>query len=77
MQQVEGAIAAPFKLLGIVPKAPKLPAPLPTPTFDDAAAKTATSDELARRRGGAADVITGAGGAEASAGSTGKALLGQ
>lgn len=76
MQAVESVVAAPFKLLGLVPKAPKLPAPLPAPTTDDAAAQTNMQDELARRRGGAADVITGAGGAEASGG-TGKALLGQ
>jgi hypothetical protein len=75
MQPLESALSAPFKLLGLVPKMPKLPSPLPVPTTDDAAAQISTQDELARRRGGAADVITGSGGAEA--GATGKALLGQ
>lgn len=44
------------------------PAPLPTPTRDDAAAEADRRLELARRRGGAADVLTGAYGAEATAG---------
>ena len=76
MQAVGSVISAPFKLLGLVPKAPTLPAPVPVATRDDAMSAIQTQDELARRRGGAADMITGAGGAEPTT-PTGKALLGQ
>lgn len=48
-------------------------APIPTATRDDA--MTAVDDELLRRRGGAADILTGATGAEAAL-SGGKLVLG-
>jgi hypothetical protein len=50
------------------------PAPLPTATRDDAQTEVERRLELARRRGGAADVLTGSNGAEAGAG--GKTTLG-
>jgi hypothetical protein len=53
---------------------PQQPAPLPTPTRDDAAADADKRLELARRRGGAADILTGSYGAEAGQG--GKTTLG-
>lgn len=57
-------------------KKPKLPAPAPAPTRDDVAREAIRDDELRKRRGGAADMLTGAGGAEAAA--TGvKTLVGQ
>lgn len=58
----------------VLPHAPKPPAPLPVVTRDDAATNSSLADELARRRGGAADMLNGSGGAEA--GSTGKTQLG-
>jgi hypothetical protein len=51
-----------------------IPAPLPTATRDDAQSEAEKRLELARRRGGAADIVTGAYGAEAPAG--GKTVLG-
>lgn len=66
-----------FGVAGLVAshKKPKLPAPLPSATRDDAAAMVAQEDELRRRKGGAADIITGTGGAEAAL-SGGKLVLG-
>lgn len=58
-------------------KKPHIPSPGPSPkpvTRDDARESAERDDELRRRRGGAADILTGAGGAEA--GSTGKTQLG-
>lgn len=55
---------------------PKIPGLVPTVQRDDAAAATQRDDELRRRRGSAADMLTGAGGAEAT-GITAKALTGQ
>lgn len=43
----------------------KLGKPIPQPTRDDAAAELMADDELRRRQGGAADIITGMRGAEA------------
>lgn len=40
------------------------PQPLPGATRDDAAAQQQANDELLRRKGGAADIITGVRGAE-------------
>jgi hypothetical protein len=45
-------------------------------TRDDAREGIERDNELRRRRGGAADIITGRRGAEAAAGSTGKLVLG-
>jgi len=64
-----------FKAVGLVPKRPKVMAPTPIPTRSDAAAN-ARIDALRARRGGAADFLTGAAGAEAAAPGV-KELLGQ
>lgn len=53
----------------------KPPAPLPTVTRDTARDQAMANDELLRRRGGAADILNGASGAE-PAQATGKATLG-
>lgn len=77
---VLGFIASPVLAIGKAiagsGKTPALPAPLPVPTLDTARQTIAASDALRRRRGGAADIVTGSGGAEAGAGSVGKATLG-
>jgi len=49
--------------------------PLPGATRDDAAAQQNLNDELLRRKGGAADILTGVRGAEAPSGGL-KASLG-
>lgn len=49
--------------------------PLPQASRDDAAAAIARDDELRRRKGAAADILTGSGGAEAT-GTPGKFILG-
>lgn len=64
-----------FKAVGLVPKRPKLPTPVPVPTRSTAA-DIARIDALRSRRGGAADFLTGLGGAEAAPASA-KELLGQ
>lgn len=76
MNLVGKVVSAPLKALGLIPKAPKLPAPVPTPTRDDAREAVAMDDALRRRRGGAADIVTGRSGAEAAAGAVGKETLG-
>lgn len=58
-------LAAPLKALGIISTPGKAPSPLPTATRDDAAAQIAANDELQRRKGGAADILNGSGGAQA------------
>ena len=75
------AITAPIGLIGKAvggiikkPKKSAMPSALPTPTRDDARERVDIEDELRRRRGGAADLLTGSRGAEA--GATGKTLLG-
>lgn len=57
-------------------KSPRTPAPLQPVTRDDARDAALRNDELLRRRGGAADIVTGAYGAEAAPGATGKTTLG-
>ncbi|BBC99105.1 hypothetical protein [Sphingobium sp. YG1] len=57
-----------FKAIGLVSTPGKAPKALPTVTRDEAAAQVAVNDELLRRKGGAADMLTGTGGAEAAAG---------
>ena len=52
----------------------KEPKPSATVTRDDARERAGIEDELRKRRGGAADILTGASGAEA--GATGKTQLG-
>lgn len=58
------------------PATPKLPAALPQPQRDDAAAQLRGDDAFRKRRGGAADLLTGSGGAEAAPAATGKDTLG-
>lgn len=73
--KIIGMVASPLlSLFGGLLKKPKMPVaqPTPIPNRDDAAANART--ELARRRGGAADMVTGAFGAPAPAG--GKTTLG-
>ncbi len=55
-----------LKAVGVVSTPGKAPTPMRSVTRDDAAASVAADDELRRRQGAAADIITGAGGAEAS-----------
>lgn len=57
-----------LKAVGLVSTPGKPPKALPTVTRDDAAAQVQLNDELLRRKGGAADILTGSGGAEAPAG---------
>ncbi|HEV2747625.1 MAG TPA: hypothetical protein VGW34_10045 [Allosphingosinicella sp.] len=72
-----GWVASPLlSAVGVINKSPKAPSPLPAATRDDARGAIADQDEIRRRRGGAADIITGAAGAEAAPGTTGKATLG-
>jgi hypothetical protein len=75
MKTIGSVVGAPLKALGLVKKPGKAPAPLPTPTRDDVVDRMASEDELRRRRGGAADILTGQGGAEAAP-SGGKQTLG-
>lgn len=49
-------------------KAPKMPDPPKVATRDDARDLIAAQDKLARRRGGAADILTGVAGGEAAPG---------
>lgn len=74
VKMVGSIMRAPLKLLGMIPKTPKLPAAQPTVTRDDARDRAGLEEELRKRRGGAADMMTGDGGAEA--GSGGKTKLG-
>lgn len=68
-------IAGGLKALGIV-KAPKVPGALPAAAGrDEAAAQIEADNELRRRKGGAADILNGAGGAEPAA-AGGKVTLG-
>lgn len=61
--------------LGLFKKV-KPPSPLPVAQRDDTLRAIGTEDALMKRRGGAADILTGAGGAEAGPASA-KDLLGQ
>jgi len=75
MKAVGNVIGSVFKAVGLVPKRPKIPKPVPIPTRSDAAS-IARIDALRSRRGGAADFLTGTSGAEAAPASA-KELLGQ
>jgi hypothetical protein len=55
---------------------PKAPVALQQATIDDAAQQQNTQDELAKRRGGVADILTGSGGV-LPPGAGQKLLLGQ
>lgn len=64
---IVGKILSPvLKAVGLVSSPGKPPAPTPQVTRDDAAAQVAASDELRRRKGAAADILNGSGGAEAA-----------
>jgi hypothetical protein len=52
------------------------PAALPEATRDVAAEQQAVDDELRRRKGSAADILSGVMGAEAAANQTGKLVVG-
>lgn len=75
MRLVQTAISPVATALGLFKK-PKIPSALPTATRDDTLRSIAQEDALSKRRGGAADILTGAGGAEAGPASA-KDLLGQ
>lgn len=76
MKTVGSIITAPLKALGVIKTPGRAPAPLPTVTRDAARDRTSLLDELRRRRGGASDLVSGTGGAEAASGSVGKSVLG-
>ncbi|MDX3883597.1 MAG: hypothetical protein QHC65_04185 [Sphingomonas sp.] len=64
-----------LKAVGLVSTPGKPPAALPSVTRDTAAEQQRDQDELRRRRGSAADIVTGPDGAEAVL-SGGKLILG-
>lgn len=74
MKAIGSVIRAPLKALGIVKSMPRVAQAQRSVTRDDARDRSAMEDELRRRRGGAADMMTGSGGAEAGTG--GKTTLG-
>lgn len=75
--KIIGMVASPLlSALGLFKqKSPHVPQPSPIPTRDDAMDAANKATDLARRRGGAADMVTGAYGAEAGPGA--KTTLGQ
>lgn len=75
MAIVGKVISAPLKALGLLKTPGKAPTPIAAVTRDDARDQATQADELRRRRGGAADILTGPSGAE-PAGATGKTTLG-
>lgn len=66
LKPVGKVVGSVLKTLGVVSTPGKAPTPLKSVTRDDAAGSIAADDELRRRQGAAADIITGAGGAEAA-----------
>lgn len=68
-----GALGAGLNAIFGGPEAPK---PVPQPTRDDTQKLVEQNDALARRKGAAADILTGAAGAEAAPGTTGRLVLG-
>lgn len=74
MKAAASIIRAPLKMIGLIPKTPKAPTPSKPVTMDEARDAASAEDELRRRKGGGADMLTGARGAEA--GTTGKVKLG-
>jgi hypothetical protein len=76
MKAVAGAIKAPLKALGLVPKMPKAPVAQGPITRDDIKIQSDAEDELRKRLGSRADMVTGAAGAEAGRAATGAATLG-
>ena len=75
LKPVGKVIGSVLKAVGVVSTPGKPPTPLRSVTRDDAAATIAADDEIRRRQGAAADIITGSGGAEATL-SGGKLTLG-
>lgn len=76
---IAGALLGPVLggALGLLKGKKKPPASTPIQaTRDDAARMVERDQELARRRGAAADIITGTNGAEAAAGSIGRLVVG-
>lgn len=65
MRTVTAPLRAVLKTVGLIQTPGKPPAALPGAQRDDARAEIDREDELRRRRGGAADLVTGASGAEA------------
>ena len=76
VKQVGKVLLSPFAAAVdlLAPKGPKRVPTQRSVTRDDARDQSAIEEELRRRRGGAADMLTGSGGAEA--GSGGKTTLG-
>lgn len=68
MKTVGSIIRAPLKLLGLIPKTPKIPDPPRPVTKDDAREQADDRYRIESRRGGSADIVTGTGGAEAGSG---------
>lgn len=66
LKPVGKLVGGALKAIGVVSTPGKPPTPLRSVTRDDAAATIAADDEIRRRQGAAADIITGAGGAEAA-----------
>lgn len=79
MKPIGKIFGAPFKAIGKAfikkPKKADQPTIVPQVTRDDANIIRDREDELRRRRGGAADILTGLGGAE-PASATAKTVLG-
>lgn len=75
MKAIGSVVRAPLKVLGLVKSPGKAPTALPSVSRDDGIVTREMLDEARRRRGGAADILTGEGGAEAPA-ATGKPTLG-
>lgn len=72
-----GTILSPLgKAVGLIKTGGRKPKALPQATRNDEIVNRETLDELARRRGGAADILTGTTGAEAPM-TGGKSVLGQ
>jgi len=78
MKQIGKVLLSPIVGVASLLKKPKdPPKPLPTVSRDDVISSIAKDDMLRRRRGGAADMLTGASGAELAAPSSAKDLLGE
>jgi hypothetical protein len=76
MKAAGKVIGAPLKAIGLIPKMPSVPKAAGPVTRDDARDAALREDELRRRRGGAADQLTGIRGAEAGRAASGAATLG-
>lgn len=70
------ALSAPLKAIGLIPKLPRPPAPATPVTRDTLKIQSDAEDELRRRKGSAADIVTGTAGAETGKAATGAATLG-